>query len=75
MRTCTPAQLIAELEQLPKGARLAFASDYGDRCHTQQVHFIRGYVEKSLIEENAYSDSGYATSEDGEGEESIWIIS
>lgn len=75
MRTITAKRLIEELEQLPPNAELAFASDYGDRCGTQQIHFLRGDIEKTSIHESGYSDSGYAVDNDGEGEESVWLIS
>lgn len=80
MRTITAAQLIEELESLPPNAPVAFASDYGDRGHTQQVIFLRGSIEKMPIRESGYSDSGYALSlsrdEDGNTvEDSAYIIS
>lgn len=74
MRTITAAQLIAELEGIPPDAKVVFASDYGDRCGTQQVHFLRGYIERVTIKESGYSDSGYAVDEDGDGEESVYLI-
>lgn len=74
MRTVTAKQLIEELKQIPPNSPVAFASDYGDRCHTQQVIFLRGDIEKTHINESGYSDSGYAVDEDGEGEETVWLI-
>jgi hypothetical protein len=77
MRTISVKQLIEKLEQLPPDAPLAFASDYGDRCATQQIHFLRGRVEDTPICESGYSDSGYAVDRDndGDGETSVYLIS
>jgi len=77
MRTCTKEQLIEALKDLPKGAKVAFSADYGDRCHTQQVVFIDGNISEENIYESGYSDSGYAVDSSGEEEssESVWIIS
>ena len=83
--TTTKEELIAALEDLPKGARVAFASDYGDHVHTQQVHRLRGDIEEQDIYESAYSDSGFAVANDEDDEDfdpegtakrqSVYIIS
>jgi len=41
-------------------------SDYGDRCHTQQLVEL-GDLGVSGSKETAYSDSGLALDEDGDG--------
>jgi hypothetical protein len=76
MRTVTAQQLIEELEQLPPDAPVAFASDYGDHCHTQQVHFLDGDINKTSVGKNAYSNSGYAVTDDeADAEETVYLIS
>jgi len=75
--TITKEELIEALEDLPDGARVAFASDYGDRCNTQQLHSIEGQIEEKPIHQTAYSDSGYAVDEE-ETEaptETVYVIS
>jgi hypothetical protein len=58
---------VAELKELLEGqeddALVTFASDYGDHCHTQQVHRLRGEIDEVVIRETAYSDSRYAVNE------------
>jgi hypothetical protein len=39
---------------------VVFTSNYGDRCRTEQVHFLKGEYEDQEIEESGYSDSGWA---------------
>lgn len=65
IRTATKEELIEALQDLPDGALVAFSSDYGDICHTQQIHTLRGSVECVAVEESAYSASGFAV-KDGE---------
>lgn len=67
--TITARELIEVLEGLEPDALVAFASDYGDYCHTMQVHGIEGDVEEHLIEESAYSKSGWALNEEDGSEE------
>lgn len=67
LRTATKEEIIEALEDLPEGALVAFASDYGDHCHTQQVHRLKANVDCAAIRESAYSDSGFAVDEDGDG--------
>ena len=62
-----------------EGTKVAFSSDYGDHCHTQQVLTIEGNVNEEQIYESAYSDSGFAVEkepdeEDGE-KQRVLIIS
>jgi hypothetical protein len=66
LHTISKQELIEALSELPEDARLAFASDYGDRTHTQQVHPIKGDVEERQITESAYSDSGFALADEDE---------
>jgi hypothetical protein len=39
---------------------ICFSSDYGDHCHTQQVHELSGEFELQKIDKSGYSKSGYA---------------
>ena len=81
LHTITKQELVDILADLPDDARLAFATDYGDRSHTQQVHAIEGSVEERDIGESGYSDSGWAVLDDEDddaqdvGGDSLWIIS
>jgi hypothetical protein len=59
-RTITKAELIESLEDLNDDDAIAFASDYGDIVHTMQVHRIQGVIDEAVLEESAYSDSGFA---------------
>ena len=59
-KTITVRQLIERLRDEDQDARVVFASDYGDRGNTQQVHFLDGDIEEGFIERSAYSDSGWA---------------
>ena len=69
-RAITVAELIELLQDQPPEARVAFSSDYGDHCHTRQIHLIEGECEEREVRESAYSDSGLAeTREDGEDSE------
>lgn len=56
--------MIELLQDIPADAQVAFASDYGDHCHTEQVHTLRGEVEERALYESAYSDSGFAVIKD-----------
>lgn len=69
LNTITVAELIETLKGLPEDALVAFASDYGDRCHTMQVHKLNGEAEMMLIEESAYSNSGFAIDSEGNDQE------
>lgn len=64
--TITKAELVEALEELNDNDLVAFASDYGDHGHTQQVHRIRGNVEEAVLMESAYSDSGWAVANEEE---------
>ncbi len=60
----TVEELIDELQNYPKDAKVVFACDYGDYCHTQQALPIETCDEIDLsnerIEESGYSRSGLA---------------
>jgi len=80
--TITKAELISALSNLADDDRIAFASDYGDRCHTQQVHALRGELQDAVIKESAYSDSGFAIEDAEDAEEhgveadqKVWVLS
>lgn len=60
LRSCTVQELLDALEGEDRKAMVVFASNYGDLGKTQQVHAIAGDVEEQIIEESAYSDSGWA---------------
>jgi len=62
----TAQELIEALQELPPDTQVAFASDYGDHSHTQQVHLLRGEVERRSTRESAYSDSGLAVDNDSD---------
>jgi hypothetical protein len=68
-RTITKAELIEALEDLNDDDQIAFASDYGDITHTQQVHGIRGRIEEATLCESAYSDSGWAIRDEDDEED------
>jgi hypothetical protein len=65
-KTITKAELLQALADLNDNDHIAVASDYGDRCHTQQLHRLRGNVEEVAVRESGYSDSGFAVDEDGD---------
>jgi hypothetical protein len=70
MKSITVAELIRLLNTYDENTQVIFASDYGDHCHTQQVHFIDGDLKEVAIGESAYSDSGFrVVDEDEEDEE------
>ena len=80
LNTVTAAKLIEILQELGPETKVAFSSDYGDHCHTQQIHRLRGEVEQVSIYETAYSDSGFAVAGEEreqreETGEKIYIIS
>lgn len=70
MTTCTLDELIDALQEAREDhggdKKVVFASNYGDRCRTQQAHGIRGRVEEALLTESGYSDSGYALADEDE---------
>jgi hypothetical protein len=68
MITCTAAELMAALEELPPDAPVAFSSDYGDYYHTQQAHPLKGNIEKQPLFESCYSRSGLAVAKDEDDE-------
>jgi hypothetical protein len=78
-KTITKAELLETLELLADGDQIAFASDYGDHTHTQQVHRLKGNIDLRALRESAYSDSGWALADpdDDEGDEPqrIFILS
>jgi hypothetical protein len=64
----TVEELRDALRDMPDGARVVFACDYGDICHTQQALLIRSaaqlYPDTDRILASAYSNSGIAIEED-----------
>jgi hypothetical protein len=59
----TVEELIDELQQYPKDARVVFACDYGDHSHTTQALPIETVDENTTEEtiiESGYSSSGLA---------------
>jgi len=67
-KTITKAALLEALEDLDDNDSIAVASDYGDRCHTQQLHRLKGNIEEVKVRESAYSDSGFAVADEDGGE-------
>jgi hypothetical protein len=63
-KTITKAELLQALADLNDNDHIAVASDYGDRCHTQQLHRLRGNIEEVSVKESAYSDSGFAVADE-----------
>jgi len=84
----TVRDLIEELEALNPDAKVVFACDYGDHCHTQQalpVTNVRVIEDDEYLSESAYSQSGMAlrerdedddedTEDEGEGNEPVIIL-
>ena len=70
-RALTVEDLIAELEQYPKDARVVFACDYGDHSHTDQALPIENVEELTgaVLYESGYSQSGLAIREMDEDDE------
>jgi hypothetical protein len=62
--TITVEELIAALQEQEPDARVAFSSDYGDHCHTQQIHSIQGQLTEEGVYTSAYSSSGLAVADD-----------
>lgn len=63
-QTCTVQDLLDALEGQDPEALVCFASNYGDRGNTQQVHALDGNVEPEKLSATAYSDSGWAIAPD-----------
>jgi hypothetical protein len=64
--TYSISDLIHELQNLKEelgDVGVLISSDYGDRCHTEQVLEINS-VDASLIQKSAYSNSGFSISDD-----------
>jgi len=75
IKTLTVAQLIERLREEDPDALVVFASDYGDRGHTQQAHFLDGRIQEQLLVPSAYSGSGFALStEDDDEDDSEAIV-
>jgi CRISPR/Cas system-associated protein Cas10 (large subunit of type III CRISPR-Cas system) len=68
--TLSLQEVIDELEELKEeygpDAQVVFGCDYGDICHTQQALQINQVeaVNANKIAESAYSNSGFAISDD-----------
>ena len=69
LRTITVAELIDLLEGEDPKAEVIFSTDYGDYHHTAQALPIRGEFEEALVEESAYSNSGFALASDDEDQD------
>lgn len=54
-------------DSLDPKALVVFASDYGDRGSTMQVHELSGNLDEHALEESAYSRSGWALVRSGRG--------
>lgn len=72
-RCMTVAELIAELQGYDEDAKVVFACDYGDHCHTEQALMVRsvdGIDAGEELRPSAYSQSGIAVGrvEDDEDE-------
>lgn len=73
----TVAELIEMLSDCDPKAVVFFASDYGDRIHTQQALPVREVMldasdEGQIVSESSYSHSGMAF-KDAEGEENDFV--
>ena len=69
-KTLTVGELIELLQNEDPDARVVFTCDYGDYHHTPQALPICDDVEQSgQIVESAYSQSGFALTEDDGSEE------
>ncbi len=66
LKTITVAKLRKLLEGEDDAALVAFACDYGDYHHTEQALGLRGELEEALLEESAYSTSGWAVASSDE---------
>ena len=69
LNTITVGELIELLQDQDPEAKVAFSSDYGDHCHTQQVLTISGDVNSEALYESAYSDSGFSVVKDSNDED------
>lgn len=63
-KTLTASELIDYLQDVDPDMSVVFASNYGDRSQTQQVHFLSGRFDERTLKESAYSDSGWALMRD-----------
>ena len=67
MKTITASELRDVLDdiiaQYGEDKPVAFASDYGDHGHTQQLHALVGNMEEVPYRKTAYSVSGYASAD------------
>lgn len=65
LRTLTVGQLRDLLADYGDDLPVVFSCDYGDYCHTEQALPIRGHdVFEVVLEESAYSQSGFAVADD-----------
>lgn len=78
--TMTLGDLVAKVKEWENEfdleSKIAFSSDYGDHCHTEQVHLLQGELIESRVYTSAYSGSGLAIKddEDEEGYEELPIV-
>lgn len=64
LNSITVKELIDILRMHKPDAKVIFASDYGDRGHTQQAHKIEGDIEPVKLTESGYSESGFKVVDD-----------
>jgi len=58
-QSITVGELRQILEDYDEDDMIAFSSDYGDHCHTEQLHSIKGAVDEVKADTTGYSDSGF----------------
>lgn len=61
-------ELIKALKDMPQNMEVMAEYNYGDRCRTRALVEINK-ADVLTIKESAYSDSGLAVDENGDGEE------
>jgi hypothetical protein len=78
LRSITVAELRELLEEQDDDMPVIFGTDYGDHHHTTQALPIRGVLTETTVTESAYSNSGFAVSEDDEddrdGESTTYLL-
>lgn len=68
LRTITVRQLRELLDGEDDDLPVIFSTDYGDYHHTQQALPLIGETDEVLVEESAYSNSGFAVANDADGD-------
>lgn len=69
LRTITVAELTELLQDQEPTAKVVFAADYGDHCHTMQALPLRGDIEEVTVAESGYSTSGFAIVDEDEDDD------